>query len=368
MRKKPFFSIVIPTYNRASDLRFALYCIFRQSFPDFEVVIFDNCSTDDTQAAVNNLNNRKIRYFRTRKTLGNALNIRKAIEQAKGTYIFLHSDDDFLPYPNSLQKIYKEITKHEVGYIRLNYLSLSLDKKWIFTYKLSKPFVKNEYVPPFQENERILTFILDSDPYFITGIIFKNIIPRNIQIVDSDPAPWIEVLFYMIKNFGSCFIAQPHIVASWSRRTIQKNAKHHIFSLTNGKLRSENYLNAVKKYLSREEYNIFLHNELMLLYVRLFPVIKVHVGDEIMINMSRRICLLDPSMKKSVAYWTYLVGTLILPRYFLKIIRDICIYLYPRFSQTGNPGQIIGMLKNLELGFSHSPENVRKINDPLFKF
>ena len=161
MRKKPFFSIVIPTYNRAPDLQFALFCILRQRFRDFEVVISDNCSTDDTQAVVRKLNNRKIRYFRARKTLGNALNIKRAIKYAKGKYIFLHSDDDFLPYPNSLQKIYKEIAKHAVGYIRLNYLSLSLDKKWIFTYKLSKPFIKDEYAPPFQENKRILSFILD---------------------------------------------------------------------------------------------------------------------------------------------------------------------------------------------------------------
>ncbi len=366
--KKPFFSIVFPTYNRASDLQLALYCILRQSFSDFEIIISDNCSSDHTKAVVSKLKDERIRYSRTKKILGNALNMKRVIQQAKGEYVFLHSDDDFLPYENSLEEIHKEIITHNPGYVRVNYISLSLDRKRIFSYKVNKPFIRNEYIPPFLKNKKVLEFIVNSDPYFITGIIFKNTIPSNIRIVDSDPAPWIEVLFYMVKNFGACFITQQHIIASWSRRKIKKNAKHHIFVLINGKLRAENYFNVVKEKLNKGEYGTFLHNELMHLYVRLFPVIKVNVGNKIMLQMSVRIRLLDPTMKESITYWTYLIGALIIPRSLLRIIRDIRVYVYGRFSKVDGNKQIVDTLKDLELRYLNSTENVVNRKDRIFKF
>lgn len=366
--KKPFFSIVFPTYNRASDLQFALYCILRQSFLDFEVIISDNCSTDNTKTVVSKLRNKKIRYSRTKKTVGNAINMKRAIQQAKGEYVFLHSDDDFLLYENSLEIIYKEIIKYNPGYVRVNYMSLSLDKKRVFSYKVNKPFTRNEYIPPLLENKKVIEFIVDSDPYFITGIIFRNTLPNDIRMVDSDPAPWIKILFYMVKNFGACFIVQPHIVAFWSRRKIKKNAKHHIFILINGRLRAENYFNAVKEKLNKGEYGTFLHNELMNLYVRLFPAIKVDVGNKTMLQMSVRIRLLDPTIKKSFIYWTYLIGALIIPRSLLRIIRDIWIYMYARFSKVDGNKQIVEMLRKLELRYLNSKENIVNREDRIFKF
>ena len=366
--KKPFFSIVIPTYNRASDLQFALFCIFQQTFYDFEVVISDNCSTDNTKDIVSKFRNKKISYSRTKKTVGNALNMKRAIQQAKGEYVFLHSDDDFLLNKYSLREIYKEIIKYNPGYIRVNYLSLSLDRKRIFSYKVNKPFTRNEYIPSLLENKKVVTFIVDSDPYFIMGIIFKNTLPADIKMVDSDPAPWIEILFYMVKNFGACFIMQPYIIAFWSRRRIKKDAKHHIFLLINGKLRAENYFNVVKEKLNKGEYGTFLHDELMRLYVRLFPVIKVYAGNKIMLQMSVRIRLLDPTMKKNITYWTYLIGALIIPKILLRITRDVYIYMYARFSKVDGNKELVETLKDLELKYRNSTENVANRNDRIFRF
>ncbi|EKD86454.1 MAG: hypothetical protein ACD_37C00279G0001, partial [uncultured bacterium] len=45
MSKQPFFSIALPTYNRAQDLGVAIRFILAQTFKDFEIVISDNAST-----------------------------------------------------------------------------------------------------------------------------------------------------------------------------------------------------------------------------------------------------------------------------------------------------------------------------------
>lgn len=367
MKKKPFFSIVVPTYNRVSDLQFALYCVLRQSFSDYEIVISDNCSTDNTENTINKLKNKKIRYFRNRKNIGMILNQKKAIEYAKGEYVFLHGDDDFLLYSDSLQKIYKEIIKHNPGYIRVNYASLSSDKKRIFSYKVNKPFKANKYLPPFLENKEIFSFIVDSDNYFFTGIIFRNDLPKSITMIDADPSPWIDILFYMTKNYGAYFIPKRHLIASWSRRT-KKNEDHGFYDPVEGKLKAENYFEVVRKKIDGEAYQRFLHKELMTIYVNLFPAIKVSVGSKKMLQISERIRFLDQTMAKSIRYWAYFILTVILPRVFLKIVKDVYLLLYTRFSKVDDEKHIVNRLKELESKYAYARENILKSKDIIFRF
>lgn len=356
MSKRPFFSIVIPTYNRVADLQFALYCIFRQTFTDFEVVISDNCSNDNTKSVVQNIKDKRIRYFRLKKTVGNAVNFKNGIKQANGKYVFLHSDDDFILYPQSLGEIYNKIIKLHPGYVRINYVSLSLDKKRIFYYRLVvKRLAKNECLPPSSENEKILTFILDSDPYFISGIIFKNEFSKGVKLIDSDPVPCIEILFDVIRNFGGCYIDKPYIAASWSRRETKKNEPHHFYVLINGKLRFEQYLEVVKRNVNKETYYKFLHRELMNHCVLLFPAMKALAGNKKTLQISSRICLLDPTIKNHVSFWISLAIAILLPSSILKVIRDTFLNILARYSTKIKDGdKIYATIRNLQLAYADS--------------
>lgn len=365
--KKPFFSIVVPTYNRASDLQFVLYCVLRQSFSDYEIVISDNCSTDNTENIVNKLKNKKIRYFRNKKNIGMIPNQKKAIGYAEGEYVFLHGDDDFLLYSDSLQKIYKELIRHNPGYVRVNYISLSTDKKHVFSYKVNKPFKKNYYLLPHAESEDVLSFVVDSDNYFFSGIIFRNDLPKSITMIDADPSPWIDILFYMAKNYGAYFIPKRHLIASWSRRT-KKNEDHGFYETVEGKLKAENYFEIARGKVSREAYQRFLHKELTTIYVNLFPAIKVSVGNKKMLQISKRIRSLDPEITKSIGYWIYFIPSLIIPRNFLKIFKDIYLYLYTRFSKVDNEKQIVNKLKELEQEYFHDWGDMIKDKNARFKF
>ncbi len=352
MLRKPFFSIVIPTYNRAADLQFALHCIFRQTFSDFEVIISDNCSDDKTKSVVRNIKDKRIRYFRLKKTVGNAINFKNGIKRAKGQYVFLHSDDDFILYPQSLGEIHSKIIRLRPGYVRINYVSLSLDRKRIFYYRLVERFTAmNEYLPPFTKNEKILTFILNSDPYFISGIIFKNKLTKGVKIINSDPLPCIEILFDVIRNFGGYYIAKPYIAASWSRREIKKNKPHHFYTLVDGKLRFEQYLEVVKKNVSKHAYALFLHRELMNHCVLLFPAMKALAGNKKTLQISSRICQLDPPMKKNVTFWICFMTAFILPGGILKILRDTFLSLFSRYSKVEGGNEMYATIRKLQLEY-----------------
>ena len=60
---KPFFSVIIPTYNSAILLKRAIQSVLDQTFKDFEIIVIDNSSEDNTESVVQSFNSKKIIFF-----------------------------------------------------------------------------------------------------------------------------------------------------------------------------------------------------------------------------------------------------------------------------------------------------------------
>lgn len=115
----PFFSVVIPVYNRAQDLRVALNSVLAQSDGDFEVVVVDDGSKDDPKAVVDALGDPRIRTVHQANAGGGAAR-NTGIAQARGAYIaFLDSDDVFLPHHLATMRALLAGTTNTVGYARM---------------------------------------------------------------------------------------------------------------------------------------------------------------------------------------------------------------------------------------------------------
>jgi GT2 family glycosyltransferase len=93
----PFFSVVIPTYNRREMLRDALASIWSQTFSDYEVIVVDDGSTDGTQESLIS-QNAPFRFLtQSQRGPGAARNL--GIREAQGEYLaFLDSDDLWFPW------------------------------------------------------------------------------------------------------------------------------------------------------------------------------------------------------------------------------------------------------------------------------
>ena len=63
----PKFSIIIPTKNRAKYLHYTLLSLVEQNFDDFEIIVSDNFSNDNTKEITDKFNNPKIKYFKTKR-------------------------------------------------------------------------------------------------------------------------------------------------------------------------------------------------------------------------------------------------------------------------------------------------------------
>lgn len=328
MTKRPFFSIIIPTYNRAKDLQFALFCILKQSFSNFEVIISDNCSKDNTREIIEKCKDKRVKYFRSKTNVTYLLNVKNALRHARGKYVFFHADDDFLLKKASLEEIFSILNKNNVGYARVNYLCLTPDKKNIFDFNISKPLKKDKQIPKQSTNSKINSFIFDTDATFTSGIVFKNYWPKQVKVIDSGLMPWVDILFYNIKNYGGYFISKPHIIASWSEWVMRKNEPHHLYSLQNGKLAYEAQYDYIQSKLAPMEYKKFLRSRLMKSFILILPAIKVYVGQKDMQKVIKRIKILDPEIDKNYTYWIFYLSASIIPRPILKIMKYYYFKLY----------------------------------------
>lgn len=97
MNHSPLVSVLIPTYNYAQYLDEAIQSVLSQTYKNFELIIVDNRSTDNTDEVVKKyLADQRISYYKNDRNLGLVGNWNKCVSYAKGEYVkFLMSDDKF---------------------------------------------------------------------------------------------------------------------------------------------------------------------------------------------------------------------------------------------------------------------------------
>src|SRR5437588_7283045 len=90
----PKISVCVPTYNRAPLLGAFLASLLNQTCRDFEIIVADNCSSDETPQIVHSFADPRLRYHRHDRNIGPFANMNYLIDQARGAYICIVHDDD----------------------------------------------------------------------------------------------------------------------------------------------------------------------------------------------------------------------------------------------------------------------------------
>ncbi len=99
----PLFTIATITYNSGKWVQQTIESILSSSFTDFELLISDDCSTDDTWAVVQRYNDPRIRAWKNEQNLGEYRNRNKVLHEAKGRFILFIDGDDIL-YKDALAR------------------------------------------------------------------------------------------------------------------------------------------------------------------------------------------------------------------------------------------------------------------------
>jgi len=152
IKQEPFFSVILPTYNRADMLPRAIRSVIGQAFMNWELIIIDDGSTDDTSGVVKQFNDPRITYI-YQENAERSIARNKGIAQASGRYIcFLDSDDYYLP--NHLSAFFDNISKRQdpVAFFYCNLLNeeneilLLPEECEKFVYKNNLEFVSQNII------------------------------------------------------------------------------------------------------------------------------------------------------------------------------------------------------------------------------
>ncbi|MFN8377849.1 MAG: glycosyltransferase [Anaerolineae bacterium] len=224
---QPTVSVIIPTYNRAELLIEALNSVLAQTFQDFEILIIDDGSTDDTKVNLEPyLADSRIRYiYQTNGGPANARN--RGIDEAQGEFIaLLDSDDLWLP-----EKLEKQVSllreRLEIGLVYADVIWIAKDGSVINPQPVKAP----RRFPTYYEDLMFENVIWGSD----SVVIMRSEVLRSIPLYDSelptleDQDLWLRLS--VCTEF--CFLNEPLT----KLRAHSSNLQHNPDSMALGRLR-----------------------------------------------------------------------------------------------------------------------------------
>jgi glycosyltransferase involved in cell wall biosynthesis len=131
MISNPIFSIIVPTYNSEKNIEGCLDSILSQTFNNYEVLIIDSCSNDNTKRIVEQLMlaNTSIRFLQERDNgIYDAMN--KGLVAAHGDWLYFLGSDDRLNSANVLEQVSEKIKKDDTTSVVYGNVRIKGDTSW----------------------------------------------------------------------------------------------------------------------------------------------------------------------------------------------------------------------------------------------
>lgn len=119
-------SIIMPSYNTAAYIKQSIESVLKQSYTNWELIIVDDCSSDNTDEVMKSINDVRVKYLKNEKNSGAALSRNRALREAKGRWIaFLDSDDLWMS--EKLEKQIRFMEKNGYYFSYTNYEEIDID-------------------------------------------------------------------------------------------------------------------------------------------------------------------------------------------------------------------------------------------------
>ncbi len=219
-------SIIMPSYNSAEYIRSSIMSVINQTYREWELIIVDDCSEDDTVNIIKGYNDERIKLFVNKKNEGAALSRNTALRNASGRWIaFLDSDDVWD----------KEKLRIQMEYMKKNNYAFSYTDYMLQMNGELLPYI---YTAPNHINKRK---IYDYCYISTITVMYDQTVVGLIQIEDlkknNDYAMWLlaiektdfyrcpKCLSYYIKHKGSISSGNKLMLIKWHYILFRKGMK-----------------------------------------------------------------------------------------------------------------------------------------------
>ncbi len=125
--QRPYVSVILPTYNRATELGNAMQSVLDQTYENLELIVVSDGSTDETEQVVNGFSDTRVRFIQSEKNGGLAYARNLGIREAQYDLLAFHDDDD-LWKPEKLEDQVRELLQSDLStgfcYCEMSYIMM----------------------------------------------------------------------------------------------------------------------------------------------------------------------------------------------------------------------------------------------------
>lgn len=302
-------SVCIPVYNAEPTILQTINSILAQTFADFELVIVDNASTDDSIKIIKSVKDKRIKLFQNEKNLGCGGNLTACAQKASTDLIFYVCADDIIDI-NTLKRVYDAFAiSNNIGIVTRPYFWYERDINK--PVRLTKQFTKDEIVSIDGPYEKIKDVIALADQ--ISGIGLR----KKYMEKSFNTHPFIEMSSMVVPMLKKCkaVILKDNTVAARITYSGSKSSTVYInspmmawYNLIDRTF-SEERFKGLKLYLVD---NFIANNFIGLVQIKNYGTLKQLFREIYLLLKLKWINIFSPK------FWFYSLGTILTPRFLLQ--------------------------------------------------
>ncbi|WP_196810751.1 glycosyltransferase family 2 protein [Bacillus sp. 123MFChir2] len=203
----PKVNVIIPAYNMKDYLKETVDSVLRQDYPNLEIIVADDCSTDGTQEMMKQYDqNPKVKYIRNEVNLGSRMNGQKLLhEHADSKYILGINHDDYLTQDNYISKavsLFEENPNVSLVFANLYFLNVSLGELSPITQDIPKITNGIDYFLNYQSDRyphitSVLTSVYRREDAIRMGCFLRKIRMPGLIFVFQINVNWrFEIMWF----------------------------------------------------------------------------------------------------------------------------------------------------------------------------
>lgn len=315
--KKPFFTIGIPTYNRSNFLALAIESVLKQDFGDYEIVVSDNNSTDNTQELIKKFQKKtnKIRYYKLPKNIPAQRNVMNCYFQARGKYFFNLFDDDLILKADTLSYLYKIAIKYSPGLMKIG--ALFYYEKYESIKDIYKGFLFKEPLVLIKKNDSdFVKKISGVSLEFGSGTVVM-LDKKKLKLLNGDDVLYYNLAYQysLVSNYGAAVIGDHYILGRFF------SSGHFIYDFLEPAFSLDTQLDISKKYIrDKKHYDVFA-NQMRRSWLLSIINLRISIPTNMLFRCILKIIKRDNYLLINLPYYFLSLTSLITPKILLLIIK-----------------------------------------------
>jgi len=307
----PTFSILLPAYNSEKIISETIRSILDQTFNDFELIIIDDASRDNTLEVIKKFKDKRIHYYKNEQNLGYSGNLEKCRHKAVGKYLYLMGNDDILS-PLAL-----ELT-HEAFQLDPDVGAVTRPYYWFENNSIRKAV---RVVRPLDENRDRVVSIFDGEQEF--SKVFESVgqlsalalrrewvdVPVHPDIFPAHIYPFLSIFKKHKIVFLKDYILAVRIFSSQTRS----------LSSIYDPSPTQTWVNMFETILPEEKYNLprtWGINHISKNYEGLIQM-KNYARPSLFYKEIWILVKYRPSNLLNIKFWFFVIGLAVMPRFVL---------------------------------------------------